>query len=217
MHLDARSASDNSRNKELKLNLGTRYERLGASFTHSFDISARRTVFDFDRLLYSRPENRKSNIRRGWGMTHGVQRRFFDALQLNGRYAYNADDFGLLVVEDQSQLVKEEDADHTLSSGLSYSLAKSLSLGANYSYRLDRQWTHDYHLGQEERLLNRCNRNSTLGMNLNYNRSAGAGSAEATSINMTVSRAHQENCNAPAGNSAARDFDSFRIALKKTL
>ena len=217
VNLDARSASDNSRNRELKLNLGTRYERLGASFTHSFDISARRTVFDFDRLLYNRPENRKSNIRRGWGMTHGVQRRFFDALQLNGRYAYNADDFGLLVVEDQSQLVKEEDADHTLSSGLSYSLAKALSLGANYSYRMDRQWAHDYHLGQEARSLNRCNRNRTLGLNLNYNRSEGAGSEQATSINMAVSRAHQENCNAPADKSTARDFDSFRIALKKTL
>ncbi|MBI2503333.1 MAG: hypothetical protein HYW07_08895 [Candidatus Latescibacteria bacterium] len=218
VNLDARSASDNSRNKDLKLSIGTRYERLGASFTHDFDISARRTVFDFDRLLYSRAENRKSNIRRGWGMTHGVQRRFFGALQLSGRYAYNAEDFGLLVVEDQSQLVKEEDADHTLSSGLSYSLAKALSLGANYSYRLDRQWTYDYRQGQEERALNRCIRNSTLGVNLNYNsRSEEANSAEATSISLGVSRAHQENCNASAAKSTARDFDSFKIALKKTL
>ena len=77
VNLDARSASDNSRNKELKLDVDTRYERLGASLTHSFNISARRTVYDFDRLLYSQAQNRKSNIRRGWGMSHGVQRRFF--------------------------------------------------------------------------------------------------------------------------------------------
>jgi hypothetical protein len=218
VNLDARSASDNSRNKDLKLSLGTRYERLGASFTHSFDISARRTVFDFDRLIYSRPETRKSNIRRGWGMTHGVQRRFFDALQLSGRYAYTAEDFGLLVVEDQSQLVKEDDADHTLSGGLSYSLAKSLSLGSNYSYRLDRQWTFDYRQGQENRLLNRCSRHRTLGVNLNYNGTADdPKSAAATSISLGVSRAHQENCQGAAGASTARDFDSFKIALKKAL
>lgn len=218
VNLDARSASDNSRNRDLKLNIGTRYERLGASFTHSFDISARRTVFDFDRLLYSRPESRKSNIRRGWGMTHGVQRRFFDTLQLSGRYGYTAEDFGLLVVEDQSQLVKEEDADHTLSGGLSYNLAKSVSLGSNYSYRLDRQWTYDYRQGQEERLLNRCSRHRTLGVNLNYNgRSDDPKSDASTSITLGVSRAHQEDCKAPAGANTGRDFDSFKIALKKTL
>jgi hypothetical protein len=218
VNLDARSASDNSRNKDLKLSVGTRYERLGASFTHRFDISARRTIFDFDRLLYRRPESRKSNIRRGWGMAHGVQRRFFSALQLNGRYAYTAEDFGLLVVEDQSQLVKEEDADHTLSGGLSYSLAKSVSLGSNYSYRLDRQWTYDYRQGQEERLLNRCSRHRTLGMNLNYNgKSDDPRSEESISISLGVSRARQENCAGSAGRSTARDFDSFKIALKKTL
>ncbi|MCC7262066.1 MAG: hypothetical protein IT369_06030 [Candidatus Latescibacteria bacterium] len=218
VNLDARSASDNSRNRDLKLNVGTRYERLGASFTHSFDISARRTVFDFDRLLYSRPENRKSNIRRGWGMSHGVQRRFFDALQLNGRYAYTAEDFGLLVVEDQSQLVKEEDADHTLSGGLSYSLAKAVSLGSNYSYRVDRQWAYEYRQGREERLLNRCSRHRTLGVNLNYNgKSDDPKSEVSTSITLGVSRAHQEDCKAAAGASTGRDFDSFRIALKKTL
>ncbi len=218
VNLDVRSASDNSRNKELKLNVGTRYERLGASFTHSFDISARRTIFDFDRLLYRRPESRKSNIRRGWGMSHGVQRRFFDALQLSGRYAYTAEDFGLLVVEDQSQLVKEEDGDHTLSGGLSYNLAKSVSLGSNYSYRLDRQWTYDYRQGQEERLQNRCSRHRTLGMNLNYNgKSEDPRSEASTSISVGVSRAHQENCSASASASAARNFDSFKITLKKTL
>jgi len=218
VNLDALSASDNSRNKDLKLSVGTRYERLGASFTHSFDISARRTIFDFDRLLYRRPESRKSNIRRGWGMSHGVQRRCFEALQLSGRYAYAAEDFGLLVVEDQSQLVREDAADHTLSGGLSYSLAKSVALGSNYSYRLDRQWTYEYLQGQEERVLNRCSRDRTLGVNLNYTGKSDDPEVDtSTNITLGVSRARQANCNASAGASAARSFDSFKIALKKTL
>lgn len=211
VNLDARSSGDNSRNKDLILDAATRYERLGTSITHNFGISAKRTVFDFDRRVNRRPEDRRSNIRRGWNMRHAVQRRFFENLRLNSSYAYSADDFGLLIVEDQAQLVKEDNADHALSGGISYSLGKALSLGVNYSFRLDRQWTYDYRQGREQQLLNRCSRHRNLGVTLSYNPS------QLSNMSFGVSRSHQENCDPRAAAVQARNFDSFNVKLSKTL
>jgi hypothetical protein len=175
VNLDALRSSGNSRNRDLRLDISTRYQRLGSTLTHRFGVSAQRTIFDFDRLINNlRDSDRKSNIRRAWNMTHTVRRGFFDKLNLNGSYTYNADDFGTLFVEDQTQVVREDNTDHTVRLGLSYALSKALRLGGNYSYRLDRQWLWAYEQGQSSKELSRRTANRSLSGNLTYNGSSGS-------------------------------------------
>ncbi len=170
MNLHATRSGDNSRNRDLSLNIGTSYERLETSFSHNFSVSAKRTVFDFDRQVNRRESSRKSNIRRGWSMNHSVRRKFLDHLSLNTRYAYTADDFGTLIVENGAQIVEEDNSNHSIRFGMTYAPSADYSTSVNYSYRLDREWQHEYVNFEEMRLQIRDpNRHRTLSMNLNYN------------------------------------------------
>ncbi len=170
VNLHATRSGDNSRNRDLSLNIGTSYERLETSFSHNFSVSAKRTVFDFDRQVNRRESSRKSNIRRGWSMNHSVRRKFLDHLSLNTRYAYTADDFGTLIVENGAQIVEEDNSNHSIRFGMSYTPSADYSTSVNYSYRLDREWQHEYVNFEEMRLQIRDpNRHRTLSMNLNYN------------------------------------------------
>ena len=139
------------------------------SFSHNFSISAKRTVFDFDRQVNRREQARKSNIRRGWSMNHTLRRTILDHLSINTRYAYTADDFGALIVEYGAQWVKEDNADHSIRFGMTYSPRSDYSASVNYAYRLDNEWEHRYENSQEMRNLKRNNRHRTLSANLNYN------------------------------------------------
>ena len=166
--LDASRSSENSRNRDLGLDMGTRYERLGVSISHKFSLSAKRTIFDYDRSVNRNERDRKSNIRRGWSMSNTLQRKFLKHLQLNTSYAYRADDFGRLIVENGSQLVQEDNSDHSFRLGLSYTVSGDLSLGASYGYSLDREWGHEYANQQELRFLRRRNARRNLGTNISY-------------------------------------------------
>ncbi|NKB66319.1 MAG: hypothetical protein GKR89_04610 [Candidatus Latescibacteria bacterium] len=167
--LDATRSSENSRNRDIGLDVGTRYERLGVSISHKFSLSAKRTIFDFDRNVNRNKRDRKSNIRRGWSMSNTLQRKFFRHLQLNTSYSYRADDFGRLIVESGSQLVQEDNSDHSFRLGLSYTVSGQLSLGSSYGYSLDREWGHEYANQQELRFLRRRNARRNLGANISYN------------------------------------------------
>ena len=169
VNLHATRSGDNARNRDLSLNVGTSYERLDVSFSHNFSISAKRTVFDFDRQVNRREQARKSNIRRGWSMNHTLRRTILDHLSINTRYAYTADDFGALIVENGAQWVKEDNADHSIRFGMTYSPRSDYSASVNYAYRLDNEWEHRYENSQEMRNLKRNNRHRTLSANLNYN------------------------------------------------
>ncbi|MEE3259122.1 MAG: hypothetical protein VX293_07920 [Candidatus Latescibacterota bacterium] len=169
VNLHATRSGDNSRNRDLSLNIGTSYERLDVSFSHNFSVSAKRTVFDFDRQVNRRETARKSNIRRGWSMNHTLRRKFLDHLSLNTRYAYTADDFGTLIVENGAQVVEEDNANHNIRFGMTYTPSADYSTSVNYAYRLDREWQHEYANFAETRFPSRRNRHRTLSVNLNYN------------------------------------------------
>ena len=201
VNLHASRSSDNSRNRDISLNVNTRYERLEAIITHSFGISARRTIFDFDRQINRRELDRKSNIRRGWNTRHSIRRQFLEHLQLNLSYAYKADDFGKLIVEAQSQLVEEDNNDHTFGFGMSFTPSNSFSLGSHYTYRLDRKWDHLYEDSREERILGFRNRHENLGMNITYRPS------RATNLSMRGSRSRQKS----------GVFDSFNISYSRNI
>ena len=201
VNLHASRSSDNSRNRDISLNVNTRYERLEASITHSFGISARRTIFDFDRQINRSELDRKSNIRRGWNMRHSIRRKFLDHLQLNLTYAYKADDFGKLIVESQAQLVEEDNNDHTLGFGMSFTPSSFFSLGTHYTHRLDRKWDHEYVNLQEERLLSFRNRHENLGMSIIYRPS------KATNLAMRGSRSRQKS----------GVFDSFNVSYSRNI
>jgi len=203
VNLHATRSSDNSRNRDIGLDVNTRYERLGISFSHKFGISAKRTIYDFDRQLTPGTGERtgRSNIRRGWSMVHSLRRRFFEHLQLNTRYSYRADDFGELTVESQKQVVREDNSDHNVSFGMSYSPSSTLTTSVNYTYRLDRQWEHQYANYQEERIRNRRNRHQNLGLSVSYNPSS------VTRLTMRGSRSRQRS----------GTFDSFNVSYSRTI
>ena len=201
VNLHANRSSDNSRNRDITLNVNSRYKRLEAIITHSFGISARRTIFDFDRQINRRELDRKSNIRRGWNMRHSVRRQFMEHLQLNLNYAYKADDFGKLIVEAQSQLVEEDNNDHTFGFGMSFTPSNSFSLGTHYTYRLDRKWDHLYGGFQEERILGFRNRHENLGMSIAYRPS------QATNLALRGSRSRQKS----------GVFDSFNVSYSRNI
>ena len=169
VNLHATRAVDNSRNRDISLNIGTNYERLGASFSHRFSVSARRIIYDFDRQVNRREPSRKSNIRRGWSMTHSLRRKVLDDLALNARYNYSANDDGTLILENGAQIVEEENARYTLQFGMTYSPSTDYSAGATYTYRHDRQWDYEYSTLAQSRSLNRRNKHRTLAANFNYN------------------------------------------------
>jgi hypothetical protein len=103
-------------------------------------------------------------------MNHSVRRKFLSHLSLNTRYAYTADDFGTLIVENGAQIVEEDNSNHSIRFGMTYTPSADYSTSVNYSYRLDREWQHEYVNFEEMRLQIRDpNRHRTLSMNLNYN------------------------------------------------
>lgn len=169
VNMHATRAGNNARNRDILLNMGTNYQRLGASFSHRFSISARRTIYDFDRQVNRRELSRKSNIRRGWSMGHTLRRKVFDALSLNARYDYSADDNGTLILENGAQIVEEENARYSVQCGMTYSASAAYSAGASYTYKLTRQWDYDYSALAQSRSLNRRNKHRTLAANFNYN------------------------------------------------
>ena len=170
VNLHATRAGDNSRNRDLSLNIGTNYERLGASFSHRFSVSARRTLYDFDREVNRRELSRQSNIRRGWSMRHSLRRKVVDDLALNASYDYSADDDGTLILENGAQIVEEENARYSIRFGMNYSASADYSASATYAYGLDRQWAYNYsELAQSRSLKRLPNRRRTLSANFNYN------------------------------------------------
>ena len=169
VNMHATRAGDNSRNRDISLNIGTNYQRLGASFSHRFSVSARRTIYDFDRQVNRRESSRKSNIRRGWSMGHSLRRKVFDDLSFNTRYDYSADDDGTLILENGAQIVEEENARYSVQFGMTYSPSSDYSAGASYAYKLVRQWDYDYSTLAQSRSLNRHNKHRTLSANFNYN------------------------------------------------
>ena len=169
VNLHASRSGDNARNRDLSLNANTSYERFDMSVSHRFSISAKRTIFDFDRQVNRREAARKSNIRRGWSMNHSLRRKLFDRLSFNTRYSYTADDFGTLIVENGAQVVEEDNGNHSVNFGMTYTPSKDYSTSVSYAYRLDREWQHEYANFTETRVLNRRNRHRTLGVNFNWN------------------------------------------------
>ena len=201
INLEASRSSNNSRSRDLSLDIQTRYERLQATISHSFEISVRRTIFDFDRQVNPSDIDRRSNIRRGWTMRHSVRRAFFEDLQLNATYTFRADDFGTFVVDHGSQIVEEDNADHRISTGMSYRPNGDTTFGVTYSYRLDSQWRYAYSSRGSERDLFRRDRTRNISANLDYRPSGG------TKLTTTASRSRQR----------AGTFDSFRVTISRQL
>ncbi len=169
VNLHATRAVDNLRNRDISLNIGTNYKRLGASFSHRFSVSARRSIYDFDRQVNRRESSRESNIRRGWSMAHSLQRKVLNDLGLNVRYNYAANDDGTLILENGAQIVEQENARYSLHFGMTYSPSPDYSTGVNYSYKRDRQWDYEYSTLAQSRSLSRRNKHRTLAANFNYN------------------------------------------------
>ncbi len=201
INLASSRSADNQRNNDLSLSLSTRYERLGVSASHTFSISARRTIYDFDRQVNESEQSRKSNIRRGWSMVHTARRRVVAGIEANARYSYSADDFGALLVESGAQVVKQDNSDHNISVGVSYSPLTALSIGSSYSYRLGRQWQYDYRLGDEHRYLNRRTENESLSLSADYQPS------RSTSLSLRGSRSRQ----------LSGTYDSVSVTYSHTL
>lgn len=174
-NLDASRSAENQRSRDLRLSANTSYERLAATVSHNFEISARRTIFDFDEDINASFAERRSNIRRGWSMRHTLRRKVFEGLQVNGSYGFSADDFGTLLVENGSQIVEEDNTDHRFSFGMSYRPDPRWSLSTNYTYRLDRRWDYTYFAGETERDLNSRNAHRNLVASLDYNPSGYTG------------------------------------------
>jgi hypothetical protein len=200
VNLDATRSADNQRSSELRLSTNTNYERLAAQVSHNFDISARRTIFDFDRTVNAKIISRRSNIRRGWSMRHTVRRSLFESLQLNSTYAYSADDFGTLLVGDGSQIVEEDNNDHRISLAMNYRPNPALSVGASYSYRLDRQWSFFYARDSTDRALSFRNAHRNLALNMEYKPKGYTG------MSVRVSRSKQRS----------GTFDNLSLSLSRT-
>lgn len=187
VNLDATRSADNQRSRELRLSTNTSYDRLSTQISHNFEISARRTIFDFDREMNTSIINRRSNIRRGWSMRHTVRRSFFETLQLNSTYSFSADDFGTLLVDDGSQIVEEDNNDHRLSLAMSYRPSTAMSVGVSYSYRLDRRWSFFYARDDVDRDLAFRNAHRNLAVNMEYKPSGYTG------MSVRVSRSQQRS------------------------
>ena len=199
INLHASRAGGNERSHTLRLSFGTNYERMQMQVTHSFEISARRTIFDFDRELHPESVDRRSDIRRSWGMRHSVKRSLFSSLSLSTNYNYAAYDLGTLLVEGDSQIVEKESNDHTATFGMSYRPAEGVSMTMNYSMRLRRIWDVLYGRDGVERDLDIRNPHQTLRFSLNYS------PAGATGLSFYSSRSRQRS----------GTFDSLSITLTR--
>ena len=197
--LNATRSGDNSRSSDLRLAINTSYERFETNVTHAFDISARRTIFDFDRQLNISILDRRSNIRRGWSMRHSVRRDLMERIKINANFRYSADDSGVLLVGENAQIVEEDNADFSLGGGMSYRPLDSLSIGMSYSYRLDRQWSFNYTAEGVNRDLQRRNPHRNFGANVEYRGS--------TNVTARASRSQQRS----------GSFDSFNVSISRTV
>ena len=200
VNLDATRSADNQRSRELRLSTNTSYDRLAAQISHNFEISARRTIFDFDREVNSSIINRRSNIRRGWSMRHTVRRSLFETLQLNSTYSFSADDFGTMLVGNGSQIVEEDNNDHRISLAMSYRPNAAMNVGASYSYRLDRKWSFFYARDAVERNLDFRNAHRNIAVNMEYNPSGYTG------LSVRTSRSQQRS----------GTFDDFSLTLSRS-
>ena len=70
--------------------------------------------------------------------------------------------------EDGNQIVEEDNTDHRLKFGMSYRPDPRLSLGTNFTYRLDRRWDYTYFGGGSERDLTSRNVHRNLVTTLDY-------------------------------------------------
>ena len=199
--LHAARSSNNSRTSNLALDLATRYKRMGIDLSHNFSVSARRSIFDFDRQVNPSEGKRKSNIRRGWKMSHTANRKIFDELKANGRYTYSADDFGKLIVDSGAQLLEVDNSDHAIAFGITYNPASVFSASVNTTYRLDRQWEHTYVRLLEERNLLRRNEHRNIGANIRYKPSS------VTSLTLAGSRSRQRS----------GTFDTFSVNYNRKI
>ena len=168
VNLHSRRSSQNQRTRDLSFSVGPSYERLETRISHTFKISARRTILDFDRQTNRNLLARRSNISRSWAMTHSLQRSVIDNFSLNVSYRYSADDRGVLLVENSSQIVEEDNADHSVSVSTRYKPSRALSIGTTYRYVLDRQWNYSYTSVGEERDLRRRNTHRTFAVNAEF-------------------------------------------------
>ena len=201
VNLHAKRAGDNSRNRNISLDINTNYERLGASLSHRFGVSARRTIYDFDRQVNG--SSRKSKIRRGWSMGHTLRRKVVDDLALNASYNYSSGDDGTLILENGAQIVEEENAKYSVRFGMTYSPSAAYSANASYKYSLNRQWKYDYSALAQSRSLSRLpNRHRILSANFNYN-PVGSNNK----LTLGGSRTYQRS----------RTFDSLRVAYTRSL
>ena len=169
INLDALRSSQNQRTRELRFSVNTNYERLETKLDHGFEISARRTIFDFDRQVNRNAIDRRSTIRRGWSMRHGLNRTLLDNLSLRLGYTYRADDTGILLVESAAQIVEEDNADHSLSASTSYKPFRALSFTTGFSYRLDRQWKYTYTSQGGQRDLGRRSPHRNINVGATFN------------------------------------------------
>ena len=199
--LHAERSSNNSRTANLEIDLRSQYKRIGINLTHNFGISARRVVFDFDRQVNQNERSRKSNIRRGWTMTHSASRRFAADLTLNGRYTYSADDQGKLIVESEAQLVEQDNSTHSFNLGMTFKPASSLSVTVSSTYRLIRQWNHTYLGLREERNLRSRNEHRNLNGYIIYKPS------DVNTLRMNGSRSRQRS----------GTFDRFLVVYARKL
>ncbi len=195
--LNASRSGDNSRSSNLRLAINTSYERFETDISHAFDISARRTIFDFDRQLNI--SDRRSNIRRGWSMRHSVRRTVLEQIKVNANFRYSADDFGVLLVGKNAQIVEEDNADFSLGTGMSYRPTTSLTIGMTYSYRLDRKWSLNYTDQGVERDLERRSPHRNISTNVDYRPSG------STNVSARASRSRQRS----------GDFDSFSVNISR--
>ena len=201
VNLHVSRSSDNFRNRDLNLDIDTRYQRFDTSITHNFVLSARSTIYAFARQVNPRDADRRSNIRRGWSMRHALQKRLIRNVQTSLSYAYRADDFGRYIVEDDAQIVEEDNSDHTASCGISYRPNKVVSLTSNYTYRLDRQWDHNYKDFHEFRSLVIRNQHENLSVSVDYRPTRN------TTVNFRGSRSRQRS----------GIFDTFNVGYVRTL
>ena len=200
VNLDATRSGDNQRSSELRLSTNTSYSRMAAQLSHNFEISARRSIFDFDRRINTRIVNRRSNIRRGWSMRHTIRRSLFETLQLNTTYSYSADDFGTLLVGNGSQIVEQDNNDHRISLAMNYRPNAATSFGVNYSYRLDRRWSFFYARDSIDRELSFRNAHRNLAVNMQYKPTGYTG------LTARASRSHQRS----------GTFDDLSLTISRT-
>ena len=118
-------------------------------------------------------------------MRHTVRRSLLERIKVNANFRYSADDFGVLLVGNNAQIVEEDNADFSLGTGMSYRASTSLTLGMSYSYRLDRQWSLNYTATGVERELERRNPHRNMSTSVDY-RPTGS-----TNVSARASRSRQ--------------------------